>query len=68
MQGLSFREYLKLFHNISANTYTLDEILEHKVNVPEMERPLPFYVDYLKSGYYPFALEEDFDIRLAQRV
>ena len=68
MQGLSFREYLKLFHNISANTYTLDEILEHRVDVPEMERPLPLYVDYLKRGYYPFALEEDFDIRLAQII
>ena len=68
MQGLSFREYLKLFHNISANTYTLDEILDHKVDVPEMERPLPLYVDYLKRGYYPFALEEDFDIRLAQII
>lgn len=68
MQGLSFREYLKLFHNISAKTYTLEEILEHKVDIPEMERPLPFYVDYLKRGYYPFALEEDFDIRLAQII
>jgi len=68
MQGLSFREYLKLFHNISANTYTLDEILEHRVDVPEMERPLPLYVDYLKRGYYPFALEEDFDICLAQII
>ena len=68
MQGLSFREYLKLFHNISAKTYTLEEILQHKVDIPEMERPLPFYVDYLKRGYYPFALEEDFDIRLAQII
>ena len=68
MQGLSFREYLKLFHNISANTYTLEEILAHKVDIPEMERPLPLYVDYLKRGYYPFALEEDFDIRLSQII
>lgn len=68
MQGLSFREYLKLFHNVSAKTYTLEEILEHKVDIPEMERPLPFYVDYIKRGYYPFALEEDFDIRLAQII
>ena len=68
MQGLSFREYLKLFHNISAKTYTLEEILQHKVDIPEMERPLPYYVDYLKRGYYPFALEEDFDIRLAQII
>ena len=68
MQGLSFREYLKLFHNISTNAYTLDEILAHKVDIPEMKRPLPLYVDYLKRGYYPFALEEDFDIRLAQII
>ncbi|WP_085535569.1 ATP-binding protein [Massilibacteroides vaginae] len=68
MQGLSFREYLKLFHNISAKTYTLEEILQHKVDIPEMERPLPYYIDYLKRGYYPFALEEDFDIRLAQII
>lgn len=68
MQGLSFREYLKLFHNISAKTYTLEEIIQHKVDIPEMERPLPYYVDYLRRGYYPFALEEDFDIRLAQII
>lgn len=68
MQGLSFREYLKLFHNISAKTYTLEEILQHKVDIPEIKRPLPLYVDYLKRGYYPFALEEDFDIRLAQII
>lgn len=68
MQGLSFREYLKLFHNISSKTYTLQDILQHKVNIPEMERPLLFFTDYLKRGYYPFALEQDFDIRLAQII
>jgi predicted AAA+ superfamily ATPase len=31
MKGLSFREYLQLFHNISAKTYSLEEILQHKV-------------------------------------
>lgn len=68
MQGLSFREYLKLFHNISSKTYTLQEVLQHKVNIPEIERPLLYYADYLKKGYYPFALEQDFDIRLAQII
>ncbi len=68
MQGLSFREYLKLFHNISANTYSLEEILQHKVEIAEMDRPLPLFADYLKRGYYPFALEEDFDIRLGQII
>lgn len=68
MQGLSFREYLKLFHQISVRTYSLEEILEHQVELPEVKHPLPFFETYLKRGYYPFALEEDFDLRLQQVV
>ena len=68
MQGLSFREYLQLFHNISAKTYSLEEILEHKVEIADLKRPLPLFADYLKRGYYPFALEEDFEIRLGQII
>lgn len=68
MQGLSFREYLKLFHNISVNTYSLDDILQHQVDILDLERPLPLFADYLKRGYYPFALEEDFEIRLGQII
>ncbi|MBS5980648.1 MAG: ATP-binding protein [Dysgonomonas mossii] len=68
MQGLSFREYLQLFHNISAETYTLEDILQHKVEITGLERPLPLFADYLKRGYYPFALEEDFEIRLGQII
>lgn len=68
MQGLSFREYLKLFHNISTETYSLEDILQHKVDIPELERPLPLYTDYLKEGYYPFALEDDYDIKLSQII
>lgn len=68
MQGLSFREYLKLFHNISADTYSLEEILQHKVEITNLKRPLPLFADYLKRGYYPFALEEDFEIRLGQII
>ncbi len=68
MQGLSFREYLQLFHNISAKTYSLKEIVQHKVEITEIKRPLPLFADYLKRGYYPFALEEDFEIRLGQII
>ncbi len=68
MQGLSFREYLKLFHNISAQTYSLEEILRHQVDIRDLKRPLPLFADYLKRGYYPFALDEDFDIRLGQII
>jgi uncharacterized protein len=68
MHGLSFREYLELFHQITASSYSLDEILEHKVELPEVEHPLPMFEDYMKRGYYPFALEEDFQMRLQQVV
>ncbi len=68
MQGLSFREYLQLFHKVSVRTYSLEEILEHKVELPEVKHPLPYFEDYLKKGYYPFALEEDFELRLQQIV
>jgi predicted AAA+ superfamily ATPase len=68
MQGLSFREYLQLFHQIAVRTYSLEEILEHKVELPEVKHPLPYFENYLKKGYYPFALEEDFEMRLQQIV
>jgi len=68
MQGLSFREYLHLFHQISVRAYSLEEILEHKVELPGVKHPLPLFEDYLKKGYYPFGLEEDFELRLKQIV
>ncbi|MEL7588479.1 MAG: AAA family ATPase [Prolixibacteraceae bacterium] len=68
MQGLSFREYLQLFHQITARSYSLEEILGHKAELPGVKHPLPYFENYLKRGYYPFALEEDFDLRLQQIV
>ena len=68
MQGLSFREYLQLFHQITVRSYSLEEILAHKAELPGVKHPLPFFENYLKRGYYPFALEEDFDLRLQQIV
>jgi len=68
MQGLSFREYLQLFHNITADVYTLQDILTHKVKIPGVDHPLPLFEDYLKKGYYPFAKEDEFDLRLQQII
>jgi len=68
MQGLSFREYLKLFHSIDLPIYSLDEIVDLKVNTPQISHPLPLFNDYLKKGYYPFARENDFDLKLKQVV
>lgn len=68
MKGLSFREYLMLFHQIKIPVYTLDEIIDRKVDVPQIPHPLPLFNDYLKKGYYPFAREDDFGVRLQQVV
>lgn len=68
MQGLSFREYLLLFHNILVKQYSLEEVLNHEVKIEELNNPLALFSAYLKKGYYPFALEEDFEIKLQQVV
>jgi len=64
MQGLSFREYLELFHDIKVQAYSLEEILALKVEIPGVNHPLPLFRSYLQSGYYPFSLEGDFEQRL----
>lgn len=55
MQGLSYREYLSLFHGINIPTYTLQQILSQKVEIPTGFLPLQFFHDYLQQGYYPFS-------------
>lgn len=68
MQGLSFREYLKLFKDIELPVYTLDEILAHKVSLPSDIHPLPLFREYLTRGYYPFCALPGYDIRLQQVI
>lgn len=68
MQGLSFREYLKLFHNIDTPVYSLEEILQQKAKIDAVTHPLPLFHDYLQRGYYPFSQESNFDMRLRQVV
>lgn len=68
MQGLSFREYLGMFHRIHLKSYTLNDLLQHAVELPKDFRPYAYFGDYLKQGYYPFANEHLFDIRLQQVV
>lgn len=54
MQGLSYREYLQLFHQIELPTYSLEQILSQQVEIPQGFLPLQHFADYLKQGYYPF--------------
>lgn len=64
MYGLSFREYLGLFHHISVPEYSLEEILDGKAHIEGMLHPLPAFREYLSEGYYPFAIEGDFPLRM----
>ena len=68
MQGLSFREYLNLFHGINAPVCSLDEILNHKAVLPDVKHPLPLFKDYLRRGYYPFGRDEEFEMELLQVI
>lgn len=68
MQGLSFREYLQLFQGISAPTFSLDEIISGKVEIPGVDHPLPLFRNYLKNGYYPFGRDIEFEMELLQVI
>lgn len=68
MQGLSFREYMLLNHDIKLPELTLDDIMNHKVEIENPEHPLPFFHQYLKDGYFPFSNEPGFDVRLNQII
>lgn len=68
LQGLSFREYLKLFHNYENEVYSLEQIVNNEVKLTDISHPLPLFNDYLKRGYYPFGLENELDLRLGQII
>ena len=68
MQGLSFREYLSLFHHIQVPAYNLDDILAHKAILPDIDHPLPYFHDYLRKGYYPFGKDEEYEMELMQVI
>ncbi len=68
MQGLSFREYLRLFHNITVPTFSLEEILKGKAEIPGVDHPLPLFQSYLRNGYYPYGMDQEFEIELLQVI
>lgn len=68
LQGLSFREYLYLFHNIDTPIFSLEDILAGKAYVNQLLHPLSYFREYLKSGYYPFATNGNFEVRMQNIV
>lgn len=66
MQGLSFREYLKLFEGIELPKLSIEEINENKIDRLRDFHPLPLLRKYMTSGYYPFCNLPRFDMRIQQ--
>jgi len=74
IQGLSYREFLNITQKTDFQEVSLDNILKnHKEisdNVLSKIKPLQFFSDYLKYGYYPFFTEglSKFSYRLEEIV
>ena len=68
LQGLSFREYLQLFHQIETPICSLDQILQGQAGIEGVNHPLPLFYDYLQHGYYPFGNDPDFQGLINQVV
>lgn len=62
MQGLSYREYLAMYHKVELAPVTLNQILSNHINISaeviSRIKPLQYFSNYLKSGYYPFYQEK----------
>lgn len=69
MPGLSFREFLNIRSGWDLKPSTLEEILQGKVDFPYGEhRPLKYYKEYCRIGFYPFFREGDAEIRLQNAI
>ena len=68
MQGLSFREYLEMFHGIKTPVRSLEEVLAGEIQTEGLMHPILLFNRYLREGYYPFAKEGYVQRRLQQVV
>ena len=63
LPGLSFREFIELKYGIKFPSYSIDQILleNEKIvsGILEKIRPLKFFDEYIKLGYYPFFIESE---------
>lgn len=69
MPALSFREFLNIRNGWDLKTSTLEDVLQGKVDFPYGEhRPIQYYKEYCRIGFYPFFLEGDAEIRLQNAI
>ena len=70
LPGLSFREFIELKYGFKLPVYALDQVLFNaRTIVPDILKeikPLRYFEEYLRLGYYPFFIEseENYHLRL----
>lgn len=61
LQGLSYRSFLNMKLGTNFSSFPLQDILEKNTEISqeinEKIKPLQYFEDYLKKGYYPFFVE-----------
>ncbi len=67
MQGLSYKEFLLLFHQTELPVYSLEQIIDQQVQLPQGFLPLQHFGEYLRNGYYPFR-DDNFEHYITQIV
>jgi len=63
LPGLSFREFIELKYRLTFPAYPLEVILHEPKSIAQSitakMRPVKFFEEYLKTGYYPFFIESE---------
>jgi len=61
LDGLSFREFLNYKTGLDFPSYSLEDIISNHVSIAQsvvdQVKPLAFFSDYLKYGYYPYFMD-----------
>lgn len=64
LPGLSFREYISMHHDVHFQVVELEDLFNNNIpafveEVNQKIKPLALFKQYLKSGYFPFAKNEN---------
>jgi predicted AAA+ superfamily ATPase len=71
LPGLSFREFIELKHGKKLPVFTLEQVLHNAETIVPLIlkeiRPIMYFEEYLRLGYYPFFIEseDNYHIRIA---
>ncbi len=62
LPGMSYREFLSLKYQLHLPILSLEQIIQEseslKSHFPSEFRPLEYFTEYLRCGYYPFTVED----------